>query len=147
VSEAPTIIDWLQLAAPFVAAGLGIIAYGSQKKTDRREQVLSECRAIYVEYVAEAERLLLVMCKETDEDAVDQQTAKYREAFLALRIYASEPIVDLARPLLMEIVEFTEKDLDEPSHTEQITKIRKRIDGIVAAMRDDCFDAKTRENK
>ncbi|WP_298937717.1 hypothetical protein [uncultured Ruegeria sp.] len=133
-----TVIDWLQLAAPFVAAGLGLIAYGRQKKVDRKEHVLSECRVIYTKYLAEAENLLRVMCTESDEAKVDAQTVKYREAFLALKVYGSMKVVDQAKPLLMTIVNFARLDEDAPDLDEHRDDIRTKLDGIADAMREDC---------
>jgi hypothetical protein len=50
------LIEWLQLLAPFVAAGmtafLGFLVYGNQKHVDRRERLIEEKRKAYVSFLA-----------------------------------------------------------------------------------------------
>ncbi|MDU8927791.1 hypothetical protein RXV86_10390 [Alisedimentitalea sp. MJ-SS2] len=44
-------MDWLQLAAPFVAVGFGVVVYKLQKAEDRRHEALLERRKTYCEFI------------------------------------------------------------------------------------------------
>lgn len=93
---------------------------------------------IYTKYLAEAENLLRVMCTESDEGEVDAQTVKYREAFLALKVYGSKKVIDQAKPLLMAIVNFARLEENASNFDECRDDIRVKLDGIADAMREDC---------
>ena len=134
-----SLMDWLQLLAPFAALWVGVFVYSKQKKIDRRDMLLSECRVVYRDFISAAEVFLESACNSKDEAELDQQTVLYRRAFMALKIYAPQKVVDLAKPLLMEIIELHEVE-DSADFTEEAEKVRKRIEAIVSAMRTDCVD-------
>ena len=136
--------ETITLFAAALAAFIGFSAYAWQKRVERREQVLSECRSVYLEYIKAAEMLLKVHCSDCSAGDKDKATGIYRDAYHALSIYGTDAMIEQAKPYLLEVVRFTDDRFVEPDQDPQVVAIRKRIDGIRSLMRDDCHDASIR---
>ena len=136
----PTLIaDLVRGGSPIVAAVVVVVFYSRNKKIDRRETINSEARAVYKDFLVSLESFLQVMCSDlVSPSEKDLATVEYRKALLALKVYGSDEVVKKSKPILMEIVRFTENSLEEPEITIRSDRIRKQIEDLVTAMRVDC---------
>ncbi|WP_146188894.1 hypothetical protein [Albidovulum aquaemixtae] len=136
--------ETVTLFAAILAAIIGFFAYGWQRKVDRSEAVLLECRKVYREFIAAAEQLLAVHCSDADDPTKDAETARYREAYQSLMIYGTDEIIAAAKPYLMQVVRYTDPEFQDQSSPQEVLDLRNKLETLASMMRDDCNNAKSR---
>ncbi|WP_171171271.1 hypothetical protein [Ruegeria sp. HKCCA0370] len=120
MTTALTTIDYLQLAAPFLAAPLAaylsVIGYKSQKRADRGEAFHAEKRRVYHEFLISAAQL-------AGSISLDSSSQKYkvgREALdeltsslAVLNLFGSDVVVKAATDFASYFYSLSGKPIDE----------------------------------
>lgn len=122
--EAPSVVDLLQLLAPFVAAAFGLLIYGRQRKIDRRETLIEARRRVYKHF--------LDATFEHAEHRSEESRFNYDKSKTELLLVASDSvlksIVMLQEASVMDDVALGRWDVHE------------RVLPVIEAMRQDCFE-------
>jgi len=116
------------LIGGFIAGTVSVLVAWQSRSAAERAWVRDSRREIYDRFLTNAQRLLIVLEGEGDDDEVKTAYAEFFEPYVVVQTVAERPVVDAARTYAYRLLELkAESDARKPSGEEYFRDVAEHV--------------------